>query len=145
MCDMRLITICSSSGLRKSGTHLSGWFEVGRAVRFDWIVPLRRVLSSAIKMITKFITEVKTVFNPFSATAKHARLFISSLPSNARKTMSIETKVLPKASKEPSHLYVKFKDGKELNLHPDTIGLQGIFEEVDRHSRILLRKEELGG
>lgn len=59
--------------------------------------------------------------------------------------MKIETKLLPKSSTESSHLYLKFKDGLELDLKPDTLGLQGIFDEVDRHSRIMLRKEELGG
>ncbi|KAI6250332.1 54S ribosomal protein L44, mitochondrial [Erysiphe necator] len=96
-------------------------------------------------MITKFLTEVKSVFNPFSVKAKPARLFLAFLPPSARRSMKIETKILPRESVEPSHLYLKFKDGLELNLKPDTLGLQGIFEEVDRHSRILLRKEELGG
>ncbi|TQS39227.1 hypothetical protein Golomagni_00247 [Golovinomyces magnicellulatus] len=96
-------------------------------------------------MITKFITEVKTVFNPFSVNAKPTRLFLSFLPPNARKTMSIETKLLPKESTKPSQLYLKFKDGMELNLKPDTLKLHDICDEVDRHSRILLRKEELSG
>ncbi|RKF62753.1 54S ribosomal protein L44, mitochondrial [Erysiphe neolycopersici] len=96
-------------------------------------------------MITKFLTEVKSTFNPFSVKAKPARLFLAFLPPNARKTMKIETKLLPKESTESSHLYLKFKDGLELDLKPDVLGLQGIFEEVDRHSRIMLRKEELGG
>lgn len=37
------------------------------------------------------------------------------------------------------------EDGKEMSLQPDVLGLQGMFDEVDRHSRILLRKEELNG
>ncbi|CCU76803.1 unnamed protein product [Blumeria hordei] len=96
-------------------------------------------------MITKFITEVKAVFNPFSPRAKPARLFLTFLPSNARQTMKIETKILPRTSKESCSLSLRFKDGKEMSLQPDVLGLQGMFDEVDRHSRILLRKEELNG
>ncbi|KAI1003401.1 hypothetical protein K3495_g4803 [Podosphaera aphanis] len=96
-------------------------------------------------MITKFITEIKVAFNPFSMKARSARLFLSFLPSSAHQNIKIETKLLPKNSKEPSHLFLKLKDGKELNLNPETLGLEGIFEEVDRHSRTLSRKEELNG
>lgn len=59
-------------------------------------------------MITRFITEVSTVFNPFSPKAKTARLFLSVLPPNARQTMKIDTKILPRASKEPSLVRLKF-------------------------------------
>lgn len=113
-------------------------------------------------MITKFITEVKTVFNPFSPKAKSARIFLSFLPSNARQMgMKIDTKLLPRASKAPSTVELKFsecasnceemalicfaEDGKELKLDPEVLGLKGLMDEVDRHSRGLLRQEELGG
>lgn len=77
--------------------------------------------------------------------ARSARLFLSFLPSNAHQNMKIESRLIPRASKESSTLYLKLKDGKELNLDPEALGLEGIFEEVDRHSRILARKEELNG
>ncbi len=61
------------------------------------------------KMITRFITEVKTRFNPFSAQAKSARLFLSFLPPTARaQGMAITTQLLPRASAEPSSLHIKF-------------------------------------
>ncbi len=60
-------------------------------------------------MITRFITEVKTRFNPFSAQAKSARLFLSFLPPTARSQgMAITTQLLPRASTEPSSLLIKF-------------------------------------
>jgi large subunit ribosomal protein L53 len=60
-------------------------------------------------MITRFITEVKTVFNPFNPKAKTARLFLSFLPPNARSNgMKIDTKLLPRASKEASLVQLTF-------------------------------------
>ena len=60
-------------------------------------------------MITRFITEVNTKFNPFSAAARSTRLFLSSLPANARNQgMKIDTKLLPRTSVDPAFLQVKF-------------------------------------
>ncbi|KAG9242128.1 mitochondrial ribosomal protein L44 [Calycina marina] len=94
-------------------------------------------------MITKFLTEVSTVFNPFSPKAKPARLFLSFLPPNARQTMKVTTILLPRASKDPSLLELKFKDGKEMKLDPELLGIKGVTEEVNRHSRMLGRQEAL--
>jgi len=96
-------------------------------------------------MITRFITEVSTVFNPFSPKAKTARLFLSFLPPNARQSMKINTRLLPRASRDPSVVQLKFKDGKEMKLDAEKLGIKGVIEEVDRHSRILSRQEELNG
>ncbi|KAI9720359.1 MAG: hypothetical protein M1812_002864 [Candelaria pacifica] len=96
-------------------------------------------------MITKFITAVSTKFNPFNPRAKTARVFLSLLPPNARQTMKVNTLLLPKASKEASNLSLKFKDGKEMHLDTEKLGIKEIMEEVDRHSRILSRQEELTG
>jgi large subunit ribosomal protein L53 len=60
-------------------------------------------------MITRYITEVHTVFNPFAKSAKTARLFLSFFPANARQSgMKIDAKMLPRASKEKSSLSLKF-------------------------------------
>ncbi|KAH7364561.1 mitochondrial ribosomal protein L44 [Rhexocercosporidium sp. MPI-PUGE-AT-0058] len=96
-------------------------------------------------MITRFLTEVSTVFNPFSPKAKTARLFLSFLPPNARQSMKIDTKLLPRTSRDKSVVAVKFKDGKEMKLDAEKLGIKGVVEEVDRHSRILSRQEELNG
>lgn len=59
-------------------------------------------------MITKYFTEVATVFNPFSPRAKTARLFLSFLPGNARTNMKISSSILPRESQDPSYVQVKF-------------------------------------
>ncbi|KAH8792682.1 39S ribosomal protein L53/MRP-L53-domain-containing protein [Hyaloscypha finlandica] len=100
---------------------------------------------SQFKMITRFITEVSTTFNPFLPRAKTARLFLSFLPPNARQTMKIDTKLLPRTSRDPSFIKLKFKDGKQMKLDAEKLGIKGVVEEVDRHSRILSRQEELNG
>lgn len=62
-----------------------------------------------INMITKFMTEITARFNPFSACAKPARLFLTLLPPNARTSgTTISTTLLPRASTEPSSVAVKF-------------------------------------
>lgn len=35
------------------------------------------------------------------------------------------------------------EDGKELNLDCETLGIKGIIEEVDRHSRTLQKQADL--
>ncbi|KAK4116358.1 hypothetical protein N656DRAFT_794678 [Canariomyces notabilis] len=95
-------------------------------------------------MITRFITEVTTRFNPFSARAKSARLFLSFLPANARaQGMNVTTQLLPRSSTEPSSLYIKFKDGKEMKLDCEAMNIKSIVEEVDRHSRALQKADDL--
>ncbi|RYP54905.1 hypothetical protein DL768_000469 [Monosporascus sp. mg162] len=95
-------------------------------------------------MITRFITEVNTKFNPFSTRSRATRLFLSSLPPNARANgMQINTKLLPRTSTEPASLHIKFKDGKEMNLDGEKLGIKGIVEEVDRHSRALQKQADL--
>ena len=60
-------------------------------------------------MITRFLTEVRISFNPFNLRSKSARLFLSLIPPTARTDgMKIESKMLPRASKEPASLGVKF-------------------------------------
>jgi hypothetical protein len=60
-------------------------------------------------MITRFITEVNTKFNPFSAKSRSARLFLSFLPPTARtQGMVVQTKLLPRVSTDKAALQVKF-------------------------------------
>ncbi len=121
-------------------------------------------------MMTRFITNVTTKFNPFSPKAKAPRLFLSLLPPNARSTgMSITTQLLPKASSDPGSLHVKFctsrwggkprvyatvrggwlthcgetADGREMSFDGDAYEIKGIVEEVDRHSRMLQKQADL--
>jgi hypothetical protein len=59
-------------------------------------------------MITRFLTGVTTIFNPFSPRAKTARIFLALFPPNARQTVKIDTKMLPRLSRERSSIWVKF-------------------------------------
>ncbi|KAF1989560.1 hypothetical protein K402DRAFT_349464 [Aulographum hederae CBS 113979] len=97
-------------------------------------------------LITKFLTNVTTTVNPFSRRGgKIARTFLAQLPPNARQTMKINVKILPRESTVPNSLVLKFKDGKEMNLDVETMGIKDVNEQVDRHLRSLRRKEELSG
>ncbi|KAK0387610.1 hypothetical protein NLU13_3856 [Sarocladium strictum] len=95
-------------------------------------------------MITKFMTEVTARFNPFSQCAKPARLFLTYLPPNVRSQgMIVTTALLPRTSKEPSSVSVKFKDGKEMKFDCNKITIKGLVEEMDRHSRQLQKAADL--
>ncbi|KAF8468413.1 hypothetical protein BDZ91DRAFT_722602 [Kalaharituber pfeilii] len=99
-------------------------------------------------MITRYLTSVTVTFSPFSRTAKTARLFLALLPSNARQSgVKVTTNVipLPKEGKVESWVGVTFKDGKEIKLETSKMGIKDLVEEMDRHSRLLARKEELAG
>jgi hypothetical protein len=37
------------------------------------------------------------------------------------------------------------EDGKQMKLDAEKLGIKGVVEEVDRHSRFLSRQEELNG
>jgi hypothetical protein len=88
----------------------------GTSGTFKFVLILSRALidiaesssKSQFKMITRFITEVSTTFNPFLPRAKTARLFLSFLPPNARQTMKIDTNLLPRTSRDPSFIKLKF-------------------------------------
>jgi hypothetical protein len=72
-------------------------------------------------MITRFLTEVRLSFNPFSLRSKPARLFLSLIPPNARADgMKIDSKMLPRESKEPARLAVKFSTSGHTCLKEDT-------------------------
>ncbi|KAF2806075.1 uncharacterized protein BDZ99DRAFT_395369 [Mytilinidion resinicola] len=97
-------------------------------------------------MITRFLSEVRTSFNPFSPLSKTARTFLAQLPPDARSQgMVIKSTILPRTSTQKPELAVKFKDGKKLKLDLATMRSTEVMAEVDRHSRILARKEELSG
>lgn len=64
----------------------------------------------SIKMITKHLTSVTTRFNPFrNPSGKTCRVFLASLPADARPRMKISVKTLPQESAEASFLGVVFR------------------------------------
>ncbi|KAL2437102.1 hypothetical protein ABEF95_016307 [Exophiala dermatitidis] len=110
-------------------------------------------------MITTYLTSLKVAFNPFSATSKVPRLFLTLLPPEAHKTIKISTTQYPRTSKAPALLELGLKDGKTMKFTWEAnapasngdakktkrVGLNDIVEEVNRHARSLARKEELNG
>jgi large subunit ribosomal protein L53 len=97
-------------------------------------------------MITRFITEVTTRFNPFSARAKSARLFLSFLPANARaQGMNVTTQLLPRSSTEPSSLYIKFSQYTPSLLKSGGDNKGAKESEERRHDKKLTRRETEDG
>lgn len=117
-------------------------------------------------MRTTYITSITTSFNPFSRTSAVPRLFLQLLPVKAHKDIKIAQTVLPRSSTQPAILELGFKDGakrkyswtekaKQLQTEAELEAKKGpedaptqlsdIVEEVNRHARILGRKEELQG
>lgn len=113
-------------------------------------------------MKTTYLTTLTASFNPFSRTAVVPRLILSLLKPDAHKTIAIKSIQLPRSSTQPASLVLGFKDGKTLkylwaedevgksaaterNTKKKSVKLQDIVEEVERHTRILGRKEELAG
>lgn len=121
-------------------------------------------------MRTAHLTKLTTSFSPFSPFAKTARLFLTLLPPNAHHRIAISQSLLPRDSNAPAFLELAFKDGKTLKYKwgdrgaieaevdstqsgekekftrkEKIVRLQDIIEEVNRHERLLERKEELAG
>lgn len=114
-------------------------------------------------MRTTYLTTVLASFNPFQHSGAVPRLFLGLLPPRAHRDMKITSKVLPRSSQTPATLELGFKDGKSMKwTWPErtkaekneiaatksderVVSLQEIVEEVNRHARILGRKEELDG
>ena len=111
--------------------------------------------------MTKYLKSLNATFNPLSFQKSHQipRIVLSFLKPDARSAsaggMTVTTNVLPAKSKEPSSLMMSFKDGKELKWVEKSeqegvwdlksVNIKDVTEEVNRHSRILRRKEELSG
>src|ERR1700754_4968867 len=112
-------------------------------------------------MKTTYLTSLSLAFNPFSRTGKVPRLFLTLLPPAAHRSIPIKQTQLPRSSTQPAFLELGFKDGKKMRYEwteQDVRGgvdkdgkkiklvkLEDVVEEVDRHARILGRKEELAG
>ncbi|KAF8245773.1 hypothetical protein K440DRAFT_554624 [Wilcoxina mikolae CBS 423.85] len=97
-------------------------------------------------MITRHLTSASISFNPFVRGGKTARIFASLLPPDARANgMKISTTVLPRTSKVGGRVEVVFKDGHEIKLDTSKMSIKDLVEEMDRHSRMLVRKADLAG
>lgn len=91
-------------------------------------------------MLTKFITEVTTSFNPFKRPGRTCRVFLAHLPANARSTMKITTKILPRDSQDLSLLKLKFS-----RLPCITCFCNSLHHDLTSHERSLLTVNFLRG
>jgi len=111
-------------------------------------------------MKTTYLTSILCSFNPFSRSGAVPRLFLQLLPPKAHKDIQIKQSVLPRSSTQPALLELGFKDGKKMTWSwsdgptlkegaeakgERRVALEEIVNEVNRHARILGRKEELSG
>jgi len=67
-----------------------------------------RRLPHKTTMITRYLTEVVTRFNPFLPSARAARIFLTNIPAEARLQMRVSSTILPKSSPEKPLLEIKF-------------------------------------
>ena len=75
-------------------------------------------------MITRFLTEVRVAFNPFSPRSKPARLFLSLIPADARANgMLVQSTMLPRTSTQNATLGVKFS-----TCHLDAVDTRVLFD-----------------
>ena len=60
-------------------------------------------------MITRWITEVHTRFNPFSRPARTCRLVVASFGPRVWSQVKFKNELLPRDTREPSSLTIKFR------------------------------------
>lgn len=103
-------------------------------------------------MKTTYLVNLTTAFNPFSKTAAVPRLFLQQLSAKAQKDIKITRKVLPRTSAEPASLTLGMKDGQQMKYTwseqddaKSQVRLNDIIEQIQRHARVVGRKEELSG
>jgi len=65
------------------------------------------------------------------------------IPADARNDIQISTKIMPRLS--ASALGLKFKDGKEMKVDLKGTPINELVDQVNRHSRLLARQEDLSG
>ncbi|CUM67985.1 uncharacterized protein PRCAT00005699001 [Priceomyces carsonii] len=96
-------------------------------------------------MITKYFTKVVVKFDPFSSSAKPARLFLSRIPTSMKGTCNIDYKVLTKESpiNERPTIEVTFKDKHTMKADPETMEFKEVTEYFNGHSRRLALKEAI--
>lgn len=93
-------------------------------------------------MITKYFTKVSAKFNPFSATAKPARLFLARIPNQLKSGCQVDCKLLSSPSDQPM-IKVTFKDKHTMEIDPTDKNFEDIRALFDAHSRKLALQEAL--
>lgn len=93
-------------------------------------------------MITKYFTKVTARLDPFSVTAKPARLFIARIPVVLKSGCQIDCKLLTNPSEAPV-VKVTFKDKKTMEIDPTNKSFGDLSAYFDAHSRKLALQEAL--
>lgn len=93
-------------------------------------------------MITKYFTKVSARFNPFTPTAKPARLFIARIPGLQKSGCQVDCKVLTDPTEKPL-IKVTFKDKHVMEIDPTSKSFDDLRAHFDAHSRKLALKEAL--
>lgn len=86
-----------------------------------------------MSMITKYFTSVKVRFDPFSPTARPARLFLSRLPAQTK----VDLKVLARDSTQEPYIEVTYKDKKTLQGDLHKMNIAELGDHFNAHSRKL--------
>lgn len=96
-------------------------------------------------MITKYFTKISVKFDPFKASARPARLFLSHIPASLKLTCTIDYKVLghkSPASEKPI-IKVTFKDKHVMEADPQTMTFAEVLSHFNAHSRKLALKDAI--
>lgn len=93
-------------------------------------------------MITKYFTKVTARFDPFTATAKPARLFIARIPTLLKSGCQVDCKLLNNSTEKPI-IKVVFKDKKTMELDPTDKTFDDMRAYFDTHSRKLALQDAI--
>lgn len=88
-------------------------------------------------MITKYFANVVVKMPAKGPAAKHARIFLSSIPPRSRQDVKLSFEMLAPDSTAAPEISVSYKDGTKLSCDPGHVATQEMFELFDRQSRKL--------
>lgn len=95
-----------------------------------------------LDMITKYFTNVSVKLDPFAASAKPVRLFLSRIPGQQKSGCSVDFKILNNLS-EKAQVKVTFKDKHTMIADPCKMSFQDLSAHFDTHSRKLALQEAI--
>ncbi|KAI9299128.1 hypothetical protein K502DRAFT_164 [Neoconidiobolus thromboides FSU 785] len=93
----------------------------------------------------KYISEIRIKLTPYNVTSVSARSFLNRVSTDKNVLTNPDCKintVVQSDLKKNNLIYIKFKDGFELNLKADSLKEKEITSEVDKYSRKLSLLDE---
>lgn len=91
------------------------------------------------EMITKYFASVKVKFDPFTASARPARLFLARIPS----TTKIQCTILSQEDNDVPKIEVTFKDKYVMDACPASMNTVELASLFDSHSRKLALQDAI--